>query len=113
MTGPIRAEAPADGANKIEGLFRYGPERFDVVVHSVVVLWGPGAPSLTQGWVEVDGVLVAEGRCRWKWLRQLNRSALERPLVESVTRTLEAQLVRQVERPRVSVMSRPHDPKSA
>lgn len=91
-----------DGAHKIEGLLRYGPERFDVVVHPVVVLWGPGAPSLTQGWAEVDGVFVAEGRCRRKWLQQLNRSAFERTLVESVTRTLEAQLVRQVERPRVT-----------
>jgi hypothetical protein len=91
-----------DGAHKIEGLLRYGPERFDVVVHSVVVLWGPGAPSLTDGWVEVDGVLVAEGRRQRKWLRQLNRSDLKQLLVESVTRTLEAQLVRQVERPRVT-----------
>ena len=91
-----------DGAHKIESLLRYGPERFDVVVHPVVMLWGPGAPSLAQGWVEVDGVLIAEGRCRRKWIRQLNRSALERPLVESVTRTLEAQLNRQVERPKVT-----------
>ena len=51
---------------------------------------GPGAPSLTQGWAEVDGVFVAEGRCRRKWLQQLNRSAFERTLVESVTRTIEA-----------------------
>jgi hypothetical protein len=91
-----------DGAHKIEGLLRYGPERFDVVVHPVVVLWGPGAPSLTEGWVEVDGVLVAEGRRQRKWLRQLNRSDQKQPLVESVTRTLEAQLVRQVDRPRVT-----------
>jgi hypothetical protein len=91
-----------DGAHKIEGLLRYGPERFEVVVHPVLMLWGPGAPSLTRGWVEVDGVLIAEGRCRRKWLGQFNRSALERPLVESVTRTLEAQLIRQVERPKVT-----------
>ena len=56
----------------------------------------------TEGWVEVDGVLVAEGRRQRKWLRQLNRSDQEQPLVESVTRTLEAQLVRQVDRPRVT-----------
>lgn len=103
-----------DGAHKIEGLLRYGPERFDVIVHPVVMLWGPGAPSLTHGWIEVDGVLVAEGRSRRKWLRQLNRSSLERPLVESVTRTLEAQLIRQVERPSViaTPQVRQHDSKA-
>ena len=65
---------------------------------------GQGPPSLTEGWVEVDGVLVTEGRRQRKWLRQLNRSDQKQPLVESVTRTLEAQLVRQVERPRVTAM---------
>jgi hypothetical protein len=90
------------GALKIERMLRFGPERFDVTVHPVVILWGPGAPQMSQGWAEVDGVLIAEGRCRRKWIRQLNRSALQRPLVESVTRTLEAQLNRQVERPKVT-----------
>jgi hypothetical protein len=38
-----------DGARKVERLLRYGPERFDVTVHPVVVVWGPGAPNHLWG----------------------------------------------------------------
>ena len=91
-----------DGAHKIEGLLSLWPQRFHLAVDPVVVLWGPGAPSLTEGWVEVDGVLVARAVARGSG--SVNPTAREssQPLVESVTRTLEAQLVRQVDRPRVT-----------
>jgi hypothetical protein len=85
-----------NGARKVESMLRLGKERFDVTVQPVVVLWGPGAPSIDSGWTEIGGVLVFEGRRRNQWRSQLYRTKLPESLVVSVTRTLESELNRRV-----------------
>jgi hypothetical protein len=49
-------------------MLRHGPQRIEFTVRPVVVLWGSGAPHLDHGWVEVDGVLICEGRNEKSWL---------------------------------------------
>lgn len=92
-----------DGARKVERMLRYGSQHFDVAVRPVVVLWGSGAPHLDDGWDEVDGVLIFEGRNEKAWLPLLDGSVLSQSLVETISEALTAQVTRQVDRPKSSV----------
>lgn len=87
-----------DGARKVESMLRFGRERFEVAVHPVVVLWGPGAPVINGGYAAVDDVMVFEGRQAKNWKAQLNRGALTAEGVASIARVLEAELSRRVDR---------------
>ncbi len=84
-----------DGAKKVELMLRHGKDKFDIVVHPVVVLWGPGAPTIEEGWTEASGVLVVEGRSGRLWLEQLRRADLSRPVVEAMAGQLRTQSHRQ------------------
>ena len=86
------------GARKIELLLRYGPTRMNVAVRPVVILWGPGAPTLADGFAEVAGVLVFEGRKSRKWLPSLGTSNLAPGVADRAKDVLRDQLHRQVER---------------
>jgi hypothetical protein len=88
-----------DGAQKVERMLRHGHQQFDVTVQPVVVLWGPGGLRLDQGWMTVDGVLVCEGRRQKSWLRRLDCTVLDQPMVEQVTGALVDQITRQVDQP--------------
>lgn len=88
-----------DGARKVERLLRHGPKRFDIKVKPVVVIWGPGAMSLDEGWTVVDGVLVCEGRRDDSWVQQLTGHTMERSEIESIAEVLEEQITRQVDQP--------------
>jgi hypothetical protein len=66
-------------ARKIANTLRSGPDPIDIPVVPVLVLWGPGAPTITEGLAIIDDVLVAEGRRRQVWVRQLNEHQLELP----------------------------------
>jgi hypothetical protein len=85
------------GAQKIEGLLRYGKDRLDVSVHPVVALWGPGAPSLPDGHADVDGVLVCEGRRQRRWLKELDRLPLSPGTASAAKSLLRAQRKNQVD----------------
>lgn len=102
ITGLLGREPVAqarDGARKIERLLRHGPERFDVTVSPVVVIWGPHTLNLERGWTVVDGVLVCEGRHKKSWIRQLSGYTIEPAEVEAISCVLDKQVVRQVDQP--------------
>jgi len=86
------------GARKVDLLLRYGRSRLDVEVRSVVIMWGPGAPPLPDGWIDVAGVTVCEGRRSRKWLPRLDERHLEPEIADRAESVLRAQLDRQVER---------------
>ncbi len=86
-----------EGARKVERLLRHGPQRFDVTVVPVVVIWGPRSPELDQGWANVDGVLVCEGRRVDAWVPRLTGNAIERSEFEAIACVLEEQVSRQIE----------------
>jgi hypothetical protein len=94
-----------NGARKVEGILRHGPQRFGVTVQPVVVLWGPGGLKLDQGWTTVDGVLICEGRRQKSWLRQLEGSVLDQATVGQVEGALEGRIPRQVDLSKPSVSS--------
>jgi hypothetical protein len=85
------------GARKIEGMLRSPPQRLEVKVTPIVVVWGPGGLRLDQGWEEVGGVLVCEGRKEKLWLPQLGGSQLDDATIERVTEVLASQLSRQID----------------
>lgn len=85
------------GARKIEGMLRSPPQRLEVKVTPVVVMWGPGGLRLDRGCEEVGGVLVCEGRREKLWLSQLSGSQLDDSTIERVTEVLASQLARQVD----------------
>jgi len=106
VVGPMGREPVSqaqDGARKVGRMLRHGSQHFDVAVRPVVVLWGSGAPHLDHGWVEVDGVLICEGRNEKSWLQQLDGEILDQSLVESIAGVLEAQITRQIDQPIHSV----------
>jgi hypothetical protein len=81
------------GAAKIENLLRHGKARLDVQVRPMVVLWGPGTPSIPGGRQEINGVIVCEGRRqrRWKPATQDNGITMEdRNIAAVVLRALRA-----------------------
>lgn len=87
------------GADKVELLLRYGRSRLDVTVRPVVILWGPGAPSLADGFTDIGDVLICEGRRSRKWLPVLDAGDLAADTAEQATTVLQAQLDRQAELP--------------
>jgi hypothetical protein len=99
LTGREPVSQARDGARKVERLLRHGAQRFGITVQPVVVLWGPGALHLDQGWTTVDDVLVCEGRKEKSWLMQLSRTSLDQDAVAAITEVLEDQVGRQVDRP--------------
>jgi hypothetical protein len=101
IVGPVGRDPitqAQEGARKVESMLRYGRDRFEVDVHPVVVLWGPGAPVIEGGWSAVGDVKVFEGRQAKNWKPQLNRDALSDEVVCSITNVLEAELSRRVDR---------------
>lgn len=97
ITGREPVAQARDGATKIELLLRHGRTRLDVTVRPVVVLWGPGAPSLPDGCTEIGGVLACEGPRSREWLPILDAGALATDVVEQVEVILLTQRQRQVE----------------
>ena len=78
-------------------MLRSPPQRLEVKVTPIVVVWGPGGLRLDQGWEEVGGVLVCEGRKEKLWLPQLGGSQLDDATIERVTEVLASQLSRQID----------------
>ncbi len=99
LLGRVPVAQASDGALKVERLLRHGPQRFDVIVKPVVVIWGPGSPRLEGGSTEVDEVLICEGRRHADWIRRLAGSMLASPEIGAITSILEERVTRQVEPP--------------
>jgi hypothetical protein len=79
------------GAHKVGNVLRF-ERAIDLPVVPVVVLWGRGSPVIDGGTTMVDGVLVAEGRRKQTWVRQLDEITLDRSRVRLVTDKLASDL---------------------
>ena len=77
-----------ESARSIQQLLHDSPDHLDVVVHPVVVVWGPGGPHLEDGWADVDGTLVCSGGSGTAWLEHMEGTELDRRSVERITDVL-------------------------
>lgn len=80
------------GAEKVQKMLRYGPQRFDVTVHPVVVMWGRGRVQLERGWELVGDVLLCDGPKSDLWLKELDRDSLDQDSAQSIEGVLLAYL---------------------
>jgi Nuclease-related domain len=85
-----------EGARTIEKMLRYGRQRFDVTVRPVVVIWGQGGLCLEDGWIDVEGTIVCEGRQNKLWLQRLQNGLLGSSVIEEMSAVLRNQVDRQV-----------------
>jgi Nuclease-related domain len=88
-----------DDAQRVERLLRDGPDRIEVTVQPMVVVWGPRALMLDAGWTTVDGVLVCEGRQEEQWLNRLDDSRLDQPTVQRISEALTGLITSPVDQP--------------
>lgn len=86
-------------ASRVEGMLADSPERIDITVQPVVVVWGPGGPRLDGGWATVAGVLVCEGRQEEQWLNHLDGAVLSQRTVELVTDQLMGLVTHRIDQP--------------
>ena len=82
------------GADKVQKMLRYGPERFDVTVTPVVVIWGRGRVKLDEGRELVGDVLLCDGPGSDQWLEGLDGASLDQGTVDAIERELLAYLER-------------------
>ena len=82
------------GAEKVQKMLRYGPERFDVTVRPVVVIWGRGRVKLDGGCELVGDVLLCDGPGSDQWLEGLDGASLDQGTVDAIERELLAYLER-------------------
>jgi hypothetical protein len=94
ISGPERSPTKQArlGARKIASELRAVPIPLSLAVTPVVVLWGPGAPEISEGIMKADEVLVAEGRRGQIWVRRLSGDRLSRESVRTASRKLNAAL---------------------
>lgn len=80
-------------AERISLTLNYGKERLDIVVRPMVFLWGPGAPAIPNGFQDLDGVRVVEGR----WARLRHSRIFDGGRLSPATRRAAARLLRQLD----------------
>jgi len=96
------------GARKIKSALRSHHVAGERAVCPVVVIWGPGAPTIAGGFAELNGVVVVEGRKLRHWTDGLRECNLDGHDIDDAYRALLAELsgrVAKVNRPE-SVASR-------
>lgn len=57
-------------------------------VQPVLMLWGPGAPTIPRGWTEVDGVHVVQGSNPEAWRQRCRRGPIDAEQAAVVTQKL-------------------------
>ena len=62
LLGRVPVAQASDGALKVERLLRHGPQRFDLTVKPVVVIWGPGR----SGSEEIESMPMTKADARAK-----------------------------------------------
>jgi Nuclease-related domain len=98
LLGRVPVAQAGNAAVKVERLLHRRHQQFDIEVQPVVVIWGSGGLELDQGSTDIDGVLVCEGRRHREWVRRLDGAAHLSPTsVDAITRTVEEQLVGQLD----------------
>lgn len=91
LRGPEPVAHARESARSVQQLLRDSPEHLDVVVHPVVVVWGPGGPDLDNGWTDVDGTLVFRGGRDTAWLEHMEGTELDRRSVDRIADVLAVQ----------------------
>jgi hypothetical protein len=72
------------GAEKVQRMLRHGRQRFDVTVHPVVVIWGPGRVRIDHGWEVVGDVMLCDGPKSDLWLQELDEDSLDQGVVDGI-----------------------------
>jgi hypothetical protein len=80
------------GARRITSTLRAHHVASQSAVYPAIVIWGPGAPIIAGGLVELDGVAVFEGRKLRSWPLGSEDTLLSPDDVESVFRALLGEL---------------------
>jgi hypothetical protein len=80
------------GARKITSELRALRLGSDQTVHPVIVVWGPGAPVIPEGFVDLDGVVVIEGRQLGSWACSRGDRVLGSQEADDIYRALLAEL---------------------
>lgn len=78
-----------DSADRLRKVLNLGRERLGVEVRPVVFVWGPGAPIIPGGFVDIDGVRVVEGR----WGRIRHKQIFDDPPLPRNKRQAATQLL--------------------
>jgi len=81
------------GARKITSTLRAHHVAPESGVRPAIVIWGPGAPVIAGGLVELDGVAVFEGRKLRSWPLGSEDTQLSPDVVETVFRALLGELL--------------------
>ncbi len=71
---------------------RIRPERVYENLQNQHVIWGPGAPNIPEGFVDIDGVTVVEGRQLRSWAFGLGDQVLSSQEADDIYRALLAEL---------------------
>lgn len=81
-------------AERISLALNYGKERLDVKICPMVFIWGPGAPAITNGFQDVAGVRVVEGR----WARLHHNRIFDGQPLSLAARRSAVRILRELER---------------
>ena len=80
------------GARKIISVLRSHHVAGERTVCPVVVIWGPGTPTIAGGFIELDGVVVVEGGKLRKWIDDLRKHNLDGHDIDDACSALLAEL---------------------
>jgi len=87
------------GAKKIKSSLRAHHIARECEIRPVVIIWGPGAPDIAGGFIEIDGVVVAEGAKLRTWTNSLGGRVLDASDVADAFSALLAELENRVPDP--------------
>ena len=88
-----QARRSRDKVKLLLNVSAYG-ERLSVDVHTVLIAWGPGAPTIEAGHATVGGVELFSGRHEDAWREWLDVHRLDKDTMKRATACVEAFLVR-------------------
>lgn len=81
-------------AERIGLTLNYGKEKLNVVVRPMVFLWGPGAPTIPNGFQDLAGARVVEGR----WARLHHNRIFDGGPISPATRRSAVRVLRELDR---------------
>ena len=96
------------GARKIKSALRAHHVLEEHAICPVVVIWGPGAPEILGGFIEIDGVVVAEGAKLRTWTDSLRGRVLDGSGIADACDALLAELDNRVSSPRSPKLAPSH-----
>lgn len=79
-----------NGARKTGSVMRSSPDRLEVPVTAILMLWGTVAENVVFGWDSCAGVYVLDGKKPWDWPAELTAGDGHDPLVDEAFAKAEA-----------------------